>query len=250
MNAVNDIPEPGYFGKLPSYGDFITKRLPRDFVQPWDDWLQVGIAAAKERLPQEWLTHYLNCPAWKFVMGGGVCGTQACAGVTIPSVDRVGRYFNFTLATMLPVYTAPTHFLINQFEWLQHMEDLAIRVLEEEMDQDQIEEVLADFSTLPVTLEHERPVFDSSDQHLRLVFHEPTEAPDQVQALLHELVQTHRDEGYGIWMQRGSLQVPAQILVCRGMPTTEQFLDLMLNEDAEDPPGSDGDDLIDQFLSS
>ena len=245
-----DIPEPGYYGKLPTYGDFIQKRLPRDFVQPWDDWLQTGIAAAKERLPQEWLTHYLNCPAWKFVLAGGVCGSQACAGVTIPSVDRVGRYFNFTLATMLPTYTAPTGFLINQFDWLQQMEDLAIGVLEDELDQDGLEDGLAQFDMLPVEIERERPVFHSGDGFMRLLFREPTEAPDQVQALLHELVQDNRDEGYGIWMQRGSHQVHPQILVCRGMPSTEQFLDLMMNEDAEDPEEDAGDDLIDQFLSS
>lgn len=247
---MEPIPEPGFFGKLPTYGDFIQKRLPRDFVQPWDDWLQVGIAAAKERLPEQWLTHYLNCPAWKFVMSSGICGDQACAGVTIPSVDRVGRYFNFTLANMLPVYTAPAHFLIHQFDWLEKLEDLAITVLEQEMDQDQLETALADFSVLPVELERERPVFERGEDYLRLVFREPTESPEQIQALLHELVQANRDEGYGIWVQRGSHQVHAQILVCRGMPTTDQFLDLMMNEDAEDSTVNDDGDLIDQFLSS
>ena len=30
----------GFFGKLPSHGDFLSRRLPRSFVDPWDSWLQ------------------------------------------------------------------------------------------------------------------------------------------------------------------------------------------------------------------
>ena len=46
VNDQSSSSEPGFFGKLPVYGDFIHKRLPRDFITPWDDWLQVGLAAA------------------------------------------------------------------------------------------------------------------------------------------------------------------------------------------------------------
>ena len=31
---------PGFYGKTPRHGDFIKRRLPRSFVDPWDDWLQ------------------------------------------------------------------------------------------------------------------------------------------------------------------------------------------------------------------
>jgi len=255
VNEPERIPEPGFYGKLPSYGDFIQKRLPRDFIAPWDEWLQTGIAAAKERLPSQWLTFYLNCPAWKFVLGSGVCGEQPCAGVTIPSVDKVGRYFNFTLATMLPLYTVPAHFLIRHFDWLEQLEELALRILEQEMDQDQIEVAIGDFSVLPVAAEPIRPVFDSDQDYLRLTFYEPTEARHQVQALLHELIQARGGEHYGIWMQRGSTQVNAQILCCGAMPSTELFLDLLMNEDAEevnqptDTGEADADDILDKFLA-
>lgn len=252
MTDTERIPDPGFYGKLPSYGDFIQKRLPRDFIAPWDEWLQAGIATAKEKLPRQWLTFYLNCPAWKFVLGAGVCGAQPCAGVTIPSVDKVGRYFNFTLATMLPLYTVPAHFLIRHFDWLERLEALALTVLEEELDQDGIETAIGEFSTLPVSGEPIRPVFDSGEDYLRLTFYEPTEARHQVQALLHELIRDRRGENYGIWMQQGSTQVNAQILCCAGMPGIPLFLDLLMSGDAVEPaPGAEpaADDILEQFLS-
>jgi type VI secretion system protein ImpM len=255
MSDIENIPEPGYYGKLPTYGDFITKRLPRDFIAPWDEWLQVGIAAAKERLPQEWLTFYLNCPPWKFVLGSGICGEQPCAGVTIPSVDKVGRYFNFTLATMLPLYTVPSQFLIRHFDWLEGLEDLALKALDEELDQDAIESSIADFGVLPVTGKSARPVYDSDDEFMRLTFHENAETQEQVQALLHELLLPSRGEDHGFWLQRGSAQVNAQIICTSGMPSKGLFLDMLMKEDAQDPvevpdEGAEDDDILEQFLSS
>lgn len=92
----------GVFGKLPSHGDFISRRLPRDFIGPWDAWLQAGLAESRLHLSERWLPVYLNSPAWRFALAAGVCGPAAWVGVMIPSVDRVGRYFPLTLALGLP----------------------------------------------------------------------------------------------------------------------------------------------------
>ncbi len=39
-----------FYGKLPAKGDFITRNLPRDFIDRWDDWLQSGMHASREAL--------------------------------------------------------------------------------------------------------------------------------------------------------------------------------------------------------
>ncbi len=92
---------PGFFGKLPSHGDFLTRRLPAAFTDHWDAWLQAGMADSRARLDDAWLALYLNSPIWRFVLGAGVCGPQAVGGVMMPSVDRVGRFFPFTVAACL-----------------------------------------------------------------------------------------------------------------------------------------------------
>ena len=98
---MNGPAEVGFYGKLPSHGDFITRRLSRNFLDEWDAWLQRAIAASKADLGEQWLDIYLTSPIWSFALGGGICGTNAWAGVLMPSVDRVGRYFPLTLVAEL-----------------------------------------------------------------------------------------------------------------------------------------------------
>ena len=88
----------GFYGKLPARGDFVSRRLPRSFVEPWDAWLQQGFASSRDHLGDGWLEAYLTSPIWRFVLAPGVCGPAGVAGVVMPSVDSVGRYFPLTIA--------------------------------------------------------------------------------------------------------------------------------------------------------
>ena len=92
---------PGFFGKVRTHGDFVTRRLPSEFITPWDACLQQGMLFAQRWFDAQWLPVYLNAPIWCFALGADVCGESAWAGVLMPGVDRVGRYFPFTLAAPL-----------------------------------------------------------------------------------------------------------------------------------------------------
>jgi type VI secretion system protein ImpM len=89
---------PGYYGKVVTHGDFVQRRLSADFVADWDHWLQAGLANSRLALGEQWRDTYLNCPMWRFALGPGLCGANGMAGVLLPGVDRVGRYFPLTLA--------------------------------------------------------------------------------------------------------------------------------------------------------
>jgi len=88
----------GFYGKIPSEGDFVTRRLPWEFTSVWDDWLQQGMQASREALGARWLELYLSAPIWRFQVAPGVCGPIGWRGLFFASVDRVGRYFPLTLA--------------------------------------------------------------------------------------------------------------------------------------------------------
>ena len=92
------MPTCGFYGKLPSEGDFVTRRLPWEFTSAWDDWLQQGMQASRAALGERWLELYLSAPIWRFQLAPGVCGPLGWRGVFFASVDRVGRYFPLTLA--------------------------------------------------------------------------------------------------------------------------------------------------------
>src|SRR6476661_610785 len=94
--------EVGFYGKLPSHGDFLRRRVSDRFVAVWDGWLQECIASSRAVLEEQWLDVYLTSPAWRFACAPGVFGTGAVIGLMVPSVDRVGRYFYLALVAELP----------------------------------------------------------------------------------------------------------------------------------------------------
>ena len=63
--------EVGFYGKLPSHGDFLRRRVSDAFVGGWDAWLQECLAASRAALGERWLDVYLTSPAWRFVCAAG-----------------------------------------------------------------------------------------------------------------------------------------------------------------------------------
>jgi type VI secretion system protein ImpM len=92
----------GAYGKMPALGDFFRIGLPPGFVDPWDRWLQTGMAGLRDALGARWDGCYMTAPIWRFTLSAGLAGPQAVQGVLMPSVDRVGRQFPLTLARLLP----------------------------------------------------------------------------------------------------------------------------------------------------
>lgn len=81
-------PVSGYFGKLPTTGDFVSRGLPDGFRRSWDAWLTRWIAP-------------LQRDGSTFPPGGLrfrlVSGSRLAAGVILPSEDSAGRLFPFSL---------------------------------------------------------------------------------------------------------------------------------------------------------
>jgi type VI secretion system protein ImpM len=124
----------GFYGKIPSEGDFVSRRLAWEFTSAWDEWLQQGMLASRETLGARWLELYLSAPVWRFQLAPGVCGPLAWRGVFFASVDRVGRYFPLTVAfSDAPSAAAPAPSLAtltaDDEAWLA-IEDAALAGLE------------------------------------------------------------------------------------------------------------------------
>lgn len=145
MSATLSIP--GWYGKLPTLGDFASRRLEDDFITPWDAWLAEGIAALQAQAGEAWLDHYLASPVWRFVlMPGALSPDTAMAGVLMPSVDRVGRYFPLTLAApfrAMPATGPETEALLT---WLHQLDDTAADALHDDWTVAQLE---AELERLP-----------------------------------------------------------------------------------------------------
>lgn len=133
-NAGMDASAPGLFGKLPSRGDFVVRRLTAPCRMTLDDWLQACLDTSRRQLGGAWLDAYLNAPVWRFVLGAGVAGPAPAAGVLMSSVDRVGRYFPLILAAQLPGCPAPQDLVRTAAPWFDAMEALALTALDHGTD--------------------------------------------------------------------------------------------------------------------
>ena len=123
----------GFYGKVPALGDFVSRRLPRSFIDPWDQWLQSSLLASRETLAEDWLSVFLVSPIWCFALSPGLCGPSAWAGVMMPSVDRVGRYFPLTLAQSIAEHDMTAVFSADA-DWFAQLENLALTVLNADFD--------------------------------------------------------------------------------------------------------------------
>jgi type VI secretion system protein ImpM len=138
---------PGWHGKLPSLGDFASRRLDAGFIDAWDGWLAAGLLALREADPAGWLDAYLASPSWRFLLLPGVlpgsAGRQGWAGVLMPSVDRVGRYFPFTIVQPLGETPCSTQQMQALWHWLGRLDELAADALQEDWNVDRLEAELA-----------------------------------------------------------------------------------------------------------
>ena len=130
---------PGLYGKLPILGDFLSRRLPARFVQTWDTWLQEALSTSRKQLGAEWLEIYLYSPIWRFILSPGNCGPTAWAGILMPSVDKVNRYFPFTLAVSINEQNAYPSLFVAAAPWFDKLEQLALSALEDNVNLDEFD---------------------------------------------------------------------------------------------------------------
>jgi type VI secretion system protein ImpM len=141
--ATNLEAGPGFFGKLPSKGDFVTRRLSRDFRDAWQLWLNECLSHSRQVLGDDWLDIYLTSPIWRFALAPGVCGANAVVGVMLPSVDRVGRCYPFATMAAVDGLAAWESSISADASWFETMETHLYDALEETADFDRLDAEIA-----------------------------------------------------------------------------------------------------------
>ncbi|MCD5995974.1 type VI secretion system-associated protein TagF [Pseudomonas sp. CDFA 602] len=212
----------GFYGKLASRGDFVSRGLPQSFIQAWDAWLAAGLLASQKQLGQTWLDAYLVSPLWRFVLAPDVCGPQAVAGVLMPSIDRVGRYFPLTVALPIEADQASGALIGAADDWFERAEELLLATLEPQATFESFEAGLHALGA-PAVAAREPAVEFSGLQRT---------ASDTPQARLAALVEW-ACEGASVWWGKGSESIAPGMLRCRGLPAAADFGSFLLGKGAE-----------------
>ncbi len=241
---------PGFYGKLPSKGDFVTRRLPQSFVEVWDSWLQNGLQTSQDRLGEDWLPIYMTSPIWRFALSPSVGGRDVMTGILMPSVDRVGRYFPLTLAVKLETCASLAALPKDAADWYADAEAVALAALEEDSE---FEDIDARVEALggPATRESGAVEPEAGDCGLRIPV-DPAKGllPDYPGLAGHFLKE--RYPRYCLWWTAGSERVEPSMLVSPGLPTMGAFVAMLDGQWRESGWAAEqedrGDDLLDGLL--
>jgi type VI secretion system protein ImpM len=136
-----DAASAGFYGKVRTHGDFVGRGLSREFVARWDTWLQRGLLKARECLGDDWLNDFLGMPIWCFAMKLGVIDEAAYAGMLMPGIDAVGRYFPFVIARSTKGADLD-NWLCGSAMWYEQVAELALSTLKARFSLTEFEAVL------------------------------------------------------------------------------------------------------------
>lgn len=210
----------GFYGKLASRGDFVSRALPQSFIGPWDSWLAAGLLASQTCLGAEWLKVYLVSPLWRFVLAPGVCGPDAATGVVMPSIDRVGRYFPLAVVALLDHDTNPASLVGGPDAWFEQAEELLLSTLDSGATFESFNHGVDQLGVPPA----ERRAVDSRFAGLQRV------AADEPHGRISALAEQACD-GASLWWGRGSQTISPGLLRCQGLPATGDFAQFLLGQE-------------------
>ena len=213
----------GFHGKLPMVGDFVSRRLSHEFITPWDSWLQSAIAASREELGDDWLNSYLTSPIWRFLLSPGLCGNQAVAGIIMPSVDRVGRYYPLTVAVLFEQSLQLPFLFTSGNAWFEQLEDAALTGLEGSLDLDAFDQLIQTIPPFSLPMSSFPCQQASSEKKFFYMAMDNAEHTADAFVGLNANLLASFMPGYSLWTNAGSGQVQPALLACQGLPPIGSF---------------------------
>ncbi len=201
----------GYFGKLPMRGDFIQRNMSAEFAHTWDNWLQSVISASNHNLGHQWLNYYLVSPIWRYLIPQQSQTYQL--GVMLPSVDKVGRYFPFTISTCITPEADASRIITKNRDWFDMAENIALQALGDSIDYDRLNSM-----TDELHVNNNTPI---SVRGARMSFRIPV---DQLSSLNNALDESRQHQpsqpqfNLSYWWNEGNHEISGNLICCEGMP--------------------------------
>ncbi len=208
----------GLYGKLPAYGDFIFRNLNPAFIATWDEWLQHFISASQEQIGEDWLNIYLTSPIWRFVLSPGVIDNNMWAGLMMPSVDRVGRYFPISIVKPFTSNISPVNFMLKQSNWFNELEKHCLTALNGNIDVDELLSTVTEIEVL--TQQRYQPTYNLGEMG-PMLFGLPSADDEQVKAAMTYMLSAALTTGlnsFSLWQTAGSELVSPVLFSCQGLP--------------------------------
>ena len=202
-------PMPGFFGKVPARGDFISRRIPSSLQSDWENWLAALVVAAREALGEAWPDAWLTAPLWHFLLGSSLLAPSGAAGVLIASADRIGRLYPFTIIGAASNALSSDRLVHN--DWDRSAEALTVSALEDDFDPEALDAALVELGPPPAVAGVAR-----ATGHWPLAFE--GDWPNEEADVFSDSALLPPGPDQSAWYCRGSDRVRPMHLRCTGLP--------------------------------
>jgi type VI secretion system protein ImpM len=223
----------GFFGKLPSRGDFVSRNLPPPFVRAWDAWVSACLADGRRSFGDDFLHRYLLAPVWRFALAPGLAGSNGWIGVLATSIDAVGRCFPLTLAAELPDGVALNRLTGEASRPLSDLAQVALRMIDGHLSPETAGDEIGRIAAVVVS-EASMPIRRETIGGDQVVGWATRGAPHASIAV--RLTMTARVVEPGarsVWWHDGWGGAPAETIVFAGLPEPASFRWLLAPGDAD-----------------
>ncbi|EXU74444.1 type VI secretion system-associated protein TagF [Erwinia mallotivora] len=153
---MSQTPAIGWYGKLPSAGDFLKRRFPETLWQQWTQWFQVGLLnwQKNEQEHPENEKQFSNAPVWNFVVPPMLGSQLVQMGCLLPARDNVGRQYPVcALLTFSPQHWSWSRLALAG-EWYQQLGRSLLHAVRNNYSAEQLDQMLLSIAP-PVVPEQE-----------------------------------------------------------------------------------------------
>ncbi|WP_034912035.1 type VI secretion system-associated protein TagF [Erwinia sp. 9145] len=155
---MSQTPAIGWYGKLPSAGDFLKRRFPDAIWQQWTHWFQVGLLNWQQNEEQrpDSEQKFSSAPVWNFIVPPMLGSQLVQMGCLLPARDSVGRQYPVcALMTFSPQSWAHSQ-LSMAGEWYQQLGRVLIQAVREGYSATRLDEALLSVPTPQVPSDAQR----------------------------------------------------------------------------------------------
>jgi type VI secretion system protein ImpM len=223
----------GFFGKLPGYGDFVQRNVCPEFVKYWDNWVLKSITSSQEQLGDLWKSKYFTSPIWRFVINQKTISQTPVAGFIMPSVDKSGRCYPFTVVCQAESEVNPFIFARKIDLIHEAGEDFALSLLENKRpDLDEVTSILNEIYTSIQEFTCQNAAVKAVSSVMELACVTEIDALDFTvgnESFLQMLLEK-QNINMTIWSMGNTVETDPQIRYFSGMPPTDNYYSFLVTD--------------------
>lgn len=221
----------GFFGKLPSYGDFIKRNVSPAVIDYWDNWILQAFDNSRSELKEQWKGHFFTSPIWRFTIDSRIVSNETISGLMMPSVDSIGRCYPFFVFCRFSANTDTIKLASMIDDCHEKCEEFLLNLLDTERPD--LEMILSQISQFyePIKRQHIPKIQKTASLRHEIYEHNGINEKafcEVNESFLSALVEQHYAP-MTVWHRASSQTLPSQYRYFKGMPPIHSFSSFLGN---------------------